>query len=94
MSIESLILVVNSVTVSYLICYNSILQNVTAILLQNGTEVYESVFLLQNETVITNCDNFITKCDSYYQMRRLLRIAIAQMYKNNGSKNKKTFLVC
>ena len=31
--------------------------------------------LLQNATVITNCDNFITKCDSYYKIRRLLQIA-------------------
>ena len=40
MSIGNLILVVNSITVSYLICYNSLLQNATATLLQNATEVY------------------------------------------------------
>ena len=40
------------------------------ILLQNATAV-----LLQNTTVITNCDNFITECDSYYKMRRLSQIA-------------------
>ena len=34
--------------------------------------------LLQNATVITNCDNCITKCDSYYKMRRLLQIATVQ----------------
>ena len=34
-----------------------------------------SGFLLQNATVIKNCDNFITKCDSYYKMRRLLQSA-------------------
>ena len=39
MSIENLILVVTSVTVSYLIHYDSLLQNTTAILLQNVIEV-------------------------------------------------------
>ena len=85
--IGDLILGVNSVTVSYLIHYDSLLQNTTVItkcdsyfitkctrnLLQNASE-----FLLQNATVITNCDNFITKCDSYYKMRCLLQIATVQ----------------
>ena len=31
--------------------------------------------LLQNATVFTNYENFITKCDSYYKTRRLLQIA-------------------
>ena len=31
--------------------------------------------LLQNATVATNCDDFITKCDSYYKMWRSLQIA-------------------
>ena len=54
-----------------------LLQNATAILLQNATKVYykmRQVFLLQNATVllqnaivVTNCDNFITKCDVYYK---------------------------
>ena len=39
-------------------------------LLQNATG-----FLLQNATVITKCDDFITKCGRYYEMRRLLQIA-------------------
>ena len=75
MSIENLILGVNSVTVSYLIHYHSLLQNATDIitkydsyfitkcdrsLLQNA-----SGLLLQNATVITNCDDFITKCNIY-----------------------------
>ena len=34
--------------------------------------------LLQNATVTTKCDNFITKCDSYYKMRRLLQITTVQ----------------
>ena len=65
MSIGNLILVVNSVTVSYLIRYDSLSKNATAILLQNGRAVYykmPQVFyykmrqLLQNATLIKNCD--------------------------------------
>ena len=89
MNIGNLILGVNSVTVSYLIRYDSLLQNVTDIiakcdsyfitkcnrnLLQNG-----SCFLLQNATVLllnatvnTNCNDSVTKCDSYYKMRRFI----------------------
>ena len=95
MSTENLILIVNSVTVSCMIFYNSLLQNATddftkcesyfvtkcyRSLLQNP-----SVFLLQNETVLlqnttvsTDCENFITKCDSYYKMQRLLKIGTEQ----------------
>ena len=40
MSIRNLTFGVNSVTVSYLIRYGSLLQNSTAILLQSATEVY------------------------------------------------------
>ena len=47
-----------------------LLQNATAILLQNVTGL-----LLENTTVITKCDDFVTKCDSCYKMRRLLQIA-------------------
>ena len=49
------------------------LQNATAILLQNASGV-----LLENVTVITKYYNFITKCDSYYKMQRLLQIATVQ----------------
>ena len=85
MSIGNLIFGVNSVTASYLICYDSFLQNAKDIitkcdsyfitkcdisLLQNA-----SGFLLQNAAVITICDDFITKCDNYYKMRSLLQIA-------------------
>ena len=89
--IGNLILGVNSVTVSYLIHYDSLLQNTTNIrkcdsyfitkctrsLLQNASEflLQNATVLLQNTTVITNCNNFITKCDCYYKMRRLLQIA-------------------
>ena len=80
MSIENLILGVYSVTVSYLIRCDSLLQNATDIitkcdsyfitkcdrsLLQNASD-----FLLQNATVITNYNNFITKRDGYYKMRQ------------------------
>ena len=64
MSIGNLILRVNSATVSYLIHYDSLLQNAT-ILLQNAT------ILLQNATVITKCDVFYKNCDSamFYQVQ-------------------------
>ena len=59
---------------SYIIikCDKSLLQNASGFLLQNAT------VSLQNATVNTNCGNFITKCDSYYKMRRLLQIATVQ----------------
>ena len=38
------------------------------LLLQSAT-----AFLLQSTTGITKCDNFITKCDRYYKVRRLLQ---------------------
>ena len=43
------------------------------ILLQNVT------VLLQDAIVITKCDNFITKWDSYYKTQRLLEIATVQL---------------
>ena len=91
MSIRNLILGVNSVTISYLINYDSllqmrqILQNARAILLYVMRQKFitkcvgflwkNASVLLQNATVITNCDDFITKCDSYSKMRCLLQIA-------------------
>ena len=80
MIIGNLFLVANSVTVSYMICFDSLLQNLTDIitkcdsyfiaksdrsLLQNA-----SGSLLQNAAVITNCDNFITKYNVYYKLRQ------------------------
>ena len=50
--------------------------------------------LLLSATGITNCDNFITKCDMYYKVRRLLRTkcdstnpagAIIQENNNDGT---------
>ena len=88
MSIRNLIFGVNSVTVSYLIRYDSLLQNATDVITKCDSYFitkcdksllqYTSGFLLQNVTVITNCDDFITKCGSYYKMRRLLQIATVQ----------------
>ena len=54
-------------------CDRSLLQNASGFLLPNATA------LLQNATVITNCDNFITKCDSNYKIRRLTQIATVQI---------------
>ena len=47
-----------------------LLQIASGFLLQNAT------FVLQNVAVITKCEDFITICDSYYKMQRLLQIAI------------------
>ena len=44
-------------------------------LLQNA-----SVFLLQNVTVISKCDDFITNFDKYYKMRSLLQNASVRTY--------------
>ena len=41
-------------------------QNVTAILLQNATEVDYKM----RKDFITKCDSFITKNDSYYKLRK------------------------
>ena len=52
-----------------------------AILLQNATKVYyknalafllgNMTALLRNATVMTKCDDFITKWDSYHKMQHL-----------------------
>ena len=80
MSIRNLIFGVNSVTVSDLICYDSLLQNATdviakcdnyfitkrdRILLQNA-----SGFLLQNATVLLQNATVIAKCDIYFKLRQ------------------------
>ena len=86
MIIRNLIFGVNSVTVSDLIRYDSLLQNATATLLQNATEVYykmRQVFyykmrqfyckmrqLLQNATILLQNPTVITKCDVYYKLRQ------------------------
>ena len=65
MSIENLILGVNSVVVSYLIRYDSLLQNATDIITKCDSKfitkcenfVKKMRHLLQNSTFITNCDS-------------------------------------
>ena len=42
----------------------SLLQNASGFLSQNATG------LLENAIVITNCDDFIAKRDSYYKLRQ------------------------
>ena len=66
MNIRNLTLGVNSVTVSYLICNDSLLQNGTSILLQNVTEVY----YIMRQFFTTKCNSFIIKCNSYYKLGR------------------------
>ena len=53
---------------------------VRQVLLQSATAFYYKVrqVLLQSATGITKCDNFITKCDRYYNVRRLLQSATVQ----------------
>ena len=48
----------------------------SAFLLQNA------IVLLQSVTVFTNYDDFITKYESYYKMRRLLQIATVLLNKD------------
>ena len=48
-----------------------LLENATAILLQNATEDYYKMC----QVLYYKVQQFITKCDSYYKMRRLLQIA-------------------
>ena len=76
----NLILGVNSVTVSGFIHFDTLLQNATYI-----TTKYYSYFitkcnrsLLQNATIVTNCDNFVTKCDIYYKLRQY-KLYISQL---------------
>ena len=48
-------------------------QNATAILLQNLTAFY------YKKRQVLNCDIFITKCNRYWKMRHLLKIATVQV---------------
>ena len=70
--------------------YYSLLQNVTDIIKKCGSYfitkydrsldflLQNATILFQNATVIINCDNFITKRDSYFKMQYLLQIATIQ----------------
>ena len=58
-----------------------LLQNVTAILLQNVIEVYykmRQVFIAKRDSFITKCDSYYKLQPFYYKMRRLLQIATVQ----------------
>ena len=63
------------VVVSHLDHYNFLLQNTAATLLQNATSLLQnaSTFLSHNATVITICNGFVIKCDTYYKMSGLLQ---------------------
>ena len=58
-----------------------LLQNAIAILLHKcDRSLLQNApgFLLQNAAVIAKCDDFITKCNSNYKIRRLLQTALVQ----------------
>ena len=78
MSIRNLIFCVNSVTVSYLIRYDSLLQIATNVITKCNKYYYKMrqlFYYKMRQKFIRKCDSFITKCDSYCKMRRLLQIA-------------------
>ena len=79
MSTRHQIFGVNSVTVSYLIRYDSLLQNATDVitkcdrsLLQNVSDflLQNVTVLLQNATILLQNATVITKCDVYYKLRQ------------------------
>ena len=59
-----------------------LLQNPTDILLQNKKKVHYKMRQLfyYKMQVITNWDNFVTKCESYYKMRQLLQTATVHIF--------------
>ena len=67
-SMDNLILGASSVTIFYLIHYDSLLQNMSSFLLQNTT------VLLQNAAVITNCDSTPMLCDSAFNSNNVKTI--------------------
>ena len=66
-------------------CDRSLLQHASSFLLQNVT------VLLQNAMVIPNCDHFITKCNSYYKMRRILQIELRQCIQAASTLSRNSF---
>ena len=40
--------------------------------------MWQLFYYKMRQMCITKCDSFITKCDSYYKMRRLLQIATVE----------------
>ena len=78
-NIENLRFDVNSLTISYLIYYDGLSQNATAILLQNATKIYykmRQVFyykmrqLLQITTILLQNATVNSKCDVHYKLRQ------------------------
>ena len=57
-------------------------------LLQNGAGFNYKMqqFYWKNATIITKCDNFITKCYSYYKMWRLLQIILFNLIEGVGGR--------
>ena len=53
-------------------------------------------FLLQTATVITNCDDFTTKCDVYYKLRQYRSLFQQQLkyWTCRQEKNSKSILIC
>ena len=65
-----------------------LLQNAAVILLPNATEIYNKMrqvfykmrqFYHKMQHSYYKFDDFITKCDSYYKMRRLSQIVTVQI---------------
>ena len=85
MSIGNLILDVNNVAVSYLIRYDSLLQNVTDIITKCDskfiTKCHRSLlenasgFLLQNATILLQCNSYYKLRQFCYKVRQLLQNA-------------------
>ena len=65
MSIRNLIFGVNSVTVSDLIRYDSLLQNAT-----DAITKCDNYFITKRDRSLLQCDSFITKSDVYYKLRQ------------------------
>ena len=82
--------------VSYLVYYDTLLQNARAILVQNAKQVYHKmrqVFyykwrqlyykihqLLQNSSILSQNPAVITKCNVYYKM---FRYTVVPFFSNN-----------
>ena len=76
MSTGNLILVVNSVTVSYLICYNSLLQNATDVI----TKCDSYFFSKCDRSLLQNASTFYYKMRQfYYKMRQSSQIATTSL---------------
>ena len=76
---------VDSVTLSYLAYYGSLSQNATDIITKcdglfitkcNRNLLQNATVLLENAQLITKWDNFIIKCDAYYELRQYTHLLI------------------